>query len=165
MWVKQCNKPSPSHHHFYRCGISSIPAHRWFMALFDPQYTACFSCHLHLQPRHLAAVPAEEQTFEDEAKRIRGRTAAKGRMLLSISSRCFSCWPFDGLSMLLQLQNLDRSCWKSFAIAETIRIEDPTSPIIPKWVCLKINTTSPTRWCVVFSHTLSFLYDGYQSGF
>jgi hypothetical protein len=41
MWVKQCHKPSPSHHHQYIGGIyiiyiCTIPSHGWFMALFYP---------------------------------------------------------------------------------------------------------------------------------
>ena len=29
--------PSPSHHHFYRWYVETIPSHGWFMALFYPQ--------------------------------------------------------------------------------------------------------------------------------
>ena len=30
MWVKQCHKPSPSHHHFYGWYKLTIPSHAWF---------------------------------------------------------------------------------------------------------------------------------------
>ena len=40
MWVKQCHKPFPSHHHFYRWhSMITIPSHGWFMALFYPHYS------------------------------------------------------------------------------------------------------------------------------
>jgi hypothetical protein len=32
--LKQCHKPSPSHHHFYRWYKLTIPSHGWFMTLF-----------------------------------------------------------------------------------------------------------------------------------
>ena len=37
LWVKQCHKPSPSHH-FYRWYKLTIPSHGWFMASFYPHY-------------------------------------------------------------------------------------------------------------------------------
>ena len=37
LWVKQCHKPSPSHH-FYRLYKLTIPSHGWFLALFYPHY-------------------------------------------------------------------------------------------------------------------------------
>ena len=36
MWVKQCHKPSPSHHHVFIGGMFTIPSHGWFMTLFYP---------------------------------------------------------------------------------------------------------------------------------
>jgi len=32
LWVKQCHKPSPSHHNFYRWYKLTLPSHGWFMA-------------------------------------------------------------------------------------------------------------------------------------
>ena len=39
MWIKQCHKPSPSHHHFHGWYMCTIPSHGWFMTLFDPHWT------------------------------------------------------------------------------------------------------------------------------
>jgi len=50
MWVKQCHKPSPSHHHEFIGGMVTIPIFGWFMGLFYPHYIHINSLFLMISP-------------------------------------------------------------------------------------------------------------------